>query len=264
MLDTDYIKEIQALDKKEAKEKLDEYAQQFNIKLKKTKSFENMLADLESELTKLANEPLPEDNTGLSISDMIQADDELNGKAVFTGEAPEAALQLLIDEPSNAKLTVKDVGFEVHTPSIKDEGFAVPTSAISDKGFSLEAPIGDSLIIISDNGEVKKIKNEELNQESFNEAMDKLVKIVQESEKEFVLPDGFSPNVNLLGKNPGYVTLPWWIYQWIEATPDWKSKPTSFTHPSAHQTLFSLLYYIKRDGFVRIRETRNSRFYTLS
>jgi len=92
--------------------------------------------------------------------------------------------------------------------------------------------------------------------------MDKVVKIVK-TDETIELPKNFSPNMQLLGKNPGYITLPWWIYQWIKDNPDWKSRPTSFEHPSAHQTLFSLIYYIKRNGSVMIRETRNSSFVTL-
>ncbi|MGU4174539.1 hypothetical protein, partial [Pseudomonas aeruginosa] len=96
MLDKDYIAEIGALEKKEAKEKLAEYAETFGIKLKKTKAFDNMVADLEVELAKLANEPMPEQNDGLSIYDLIQADDEAKGTAIFKDEAKEEA-RLLID-----------------------------------------------------------------------------------------------------------------------------------------------------------------------
>lgn len=262
MLDKDYIKEIQALDKKEAKDKLDEYAQTFGIKLKKTRSFDNMVADLESELAKLANEPMPEDNEGLSISDLIQADDEIEGKALFKDEASDEA-KLLFDAPLTQGIKINDIdqGFYKETPKVNDPGFEVSTPSIIDKGFNVEAPIGDNIIHVSDDGQIIKIPFDNLTQEEFNKEMDKVVKIIKES--EFKLPDNFSPNMQLLGKNPGYVTLPWWIYQWIKDTPNWKSNPTSFQHPSAHQTLFSLIYYIKRDGSVMIRETRNSSFVTL-
>lgn len=243
MLDKDYIEEIRVLDKKEAKAKLDEYASQFSIKLNKTKSFDNMLIDLEVELQKLADEPMPE-TTGLSIADLIEADDAATGKSVFIEEVkPEA--QLLIDSVSNSEpvkiVDVQDIdpGFKVETPAIRDEGFVIATESISDEGFTAEidlsVPAGIQIdtpaITISD---------------------------------KFKLPDNFSPNLHLMGRSPGYATLPWWIYQWIEATPDWKSRPYSFEHASAHQTLLSLIYYINRDGSVMIRETRNSSFITLS
>lgn len=240
MLDKDYIAEISALEKKEAKEKLAEYAETFGIKLKKTKAFDNMVSDLEVELAKLANEPMPEQNDGLSIYDLIQADDEAKGTAIFKDEAKEEA-RLLIDSVSDApQIEVKDV---------------------SPKGLILEAPIGDSIIAVTDDGKIHEIPVTGLTQDSFNDAMDKIVKIETD---EYELPVDFSPTLHLIGRNPGYATLPWWIYQWILETPDWKSRPLSFEHPSAHQTLLSLIYYIKRDGYVQVRETRNSSFATLS
>lgn len=250
MLDKDYIAEIGALEKKEAKEKLAEYAETFGIKLKKTKAFDNMVADLEVELAKLANEPMPEQNDGLSIYDLIQADDEAKGTAIFKDEAKEEA-RLLIDSVTDApQVTVTDI----------DPHFGKPMDPA--KGIILEAPIGDSVIIVSDD-KVHTIPVTAITQEQFNEEMDKAVKIIN-TEDEFTLPDNFSPTLHLIGRNPGYATLPWWIYQWILETPDWKSRPLSFEHPSAHQTLLSLIYYIKRDGSVQVRETRNSSFATLS
>lgn len=241
MLDKDYIAEIGALEKKEAKEKLAEYAETFGIKLKKTKAFDNMVADLEVELAKLANEPMPEQNDGLSIYDLIQADDEAKGTAIFKDEAKEEA-RLLIDSVTDApQVTVTDI----------DPHFAKPMDPV--KGVILEAPIGDSVITVSDD-KVHTIPVTAIIQE------DKVVKTAE----EFTLPDNFSPTLHLIGRNPGYATLPWWIYQWILETPDWKSCPLSFEHPSAHQTLLSLIYYIKRDGSVQVRETRNSSFATLS
>lgn len=241
MLDKDYIAEIGALEKKEAKEKLAEYAETFGIKLKKTKAFDNMVADLEVELAKLANEPMPEQNDGLSIYDLIQADDEAKGTAIFKDEAKEEA-RLLIDSVTDApQVTVTDI----------DPHFAKPMDPV--KGVILEAPIGDSVITVSDD-KVHTIPVTAIIKE------DKVVKTAE----EFTLPDNFSPTLHLIGRNPGYATLPWWIYQWILETPDWKSHPLSFEHPSAHQTLLSLIYYIKRDGSVQVRETRNSSFATLS
>lgn len=250
MLDKDYIAEISALEKKEAKEKLAEYAETFGIKLKKTKAFDNMVADLEIELAKLANEPMPEQNDGLSIYDLIQADDEAKGTAIFKDEAKEEA-RLLIDSVSAdaPQVTVTDI----------DPHFGKPMDPV--KGVILEAPIGDSVVAVTDDGKIHEIPVTGLTQDSFNEAMDKIVKIETD---EYELPADFSPTLHLIGRNPGYATLPWWIYQWILETPDWKSRPLSFEHPSAHQTLLSLIYYIKRDGYVQVRETRNSSFATLS
>lgn len=225
MIDKDYIAELKALDdNKEAKAKLAEYAEQFGIKVKKNKSFDNIVVDIEEALQKLASEPMPETD-GLSIKDLIDAADAAEGLKYDDEEVnPEAAL--LIDSPVKS-----DIKIEV-----------VETDKIPE----------NTDVLIEDTPFVE---------EKFEQAVAEII----ESEKlsVFTLPENFSPNLQLIGKNPGFCTVPWWIYQWIAETPDWKSHPISFEHASAHQTLFSLIYYINRDGSVLIRETRNSSFVTL-
>ncbi|AIK68163.1 minor head protein inhibitor of protease [Citrobacter phage Miller] len=76
---------------------------------------------------------------------------------------------------------------------------------------------------------------------------------------------GFSPTIVLMGRSArsnGYYTCPWWIYDWIKKNPDWYKDPDQCPHYSARDTLKSLVYYIKRDGQVTVRETRNSSFDT--
>lgn len=234
-MDHQYIEELRQLDdKKEAKAKLIEYAEQFGLQLKKSKGFDNLVIDIEAGLKELAAEPVDEVEGGLSISDLIDADDEISGaKAHIEGEteAKEEAV-LLFDAP-----------FE--TPSVIEVPVQIP-----EKELRVEAPIGEVL-------EPQPV----LSENTIEEAVAQIVE--SEKSEPFKLPADFSPHLILMGKNPGYVTLPWWIYQWIKETPDWKSQPTSFPHPSAHQTLFSLLYYIYRDGSILVRETRNSSFVTL-
>ncbi|AEN93940.1 inhibitor of prohead protease gp21 [Escherichia phage Bp7] len=222
-MDTQYIEELRALeDKKEAKAKLIEYGEQFGLKLKKTRSFDNLIIDISEGLKALADEPLPE-TEGLSISDLIDADNELTGgndfiegvepakeEATLLFDAPEAVVEVIeVAELPKVEIIEEDVPFD---------------------------------------------------EEKFKEAV---AKVVELEKPVFSLPENFSPNLLLIGKNPGYCTVPWWIYQWISETPDWKERPTAFQHPSAHQTLFSLIYYINRNGSVLVRETRNSSFVTL-
>ncbi len=234
-MDHQYIEELRQLDdKKEAKAKLIEYAEQFGLQLKKSKGFDNLVLDIEAGLKELAAEPVDEVEGGLSISDLIDADDEISGaKAHIEGEteAKEEAV-LLFDAPSE-------------TPSVIEVPLQIP-----EKELRVEAPIGEVL-------EPQPV----LSENTIEEAVAQIAE--SENSELFKLPDDFSPHLILMGKNPGYVTLPWWIYQWIKETPDWKSRPTSFPHPSAHQTLFSLLYYIYRNGSILVRETRNSSFVTL-
>lgn len=235
IMDHQYIEELRQLDdKKEAKAKLIEYAEQFGLQLKKSKGFDNLVLDIEAGLKELAAEPVDEVEGGLSISDLIDADDEISGaKAHIEGEteAKEEAV-LLFDAPSEA-------------PSVIEVPVQIP-----EKELRVEAPIGEVL-------EPQPV----LSENTIEEAVAQITE--SENSELFKLPADFSPHLILMGKNPGYVTLPWWIYQWIKETPDWKSRPTSFPHPSAHQTLFSLLYYIYRDGSILVRETRNSSFVTL-
>lgn len=235
IMDHQYIEELRQLDdKKEAKAKLIEYAEQFGLQLKKSKGFDNLVLDIEAGLKELAAEPVDEVEGGLSISDLIDADDEISGaKAHIEGEteAKEEAV-LLFDAPSEA-------------PSVIEVPVQIP-----EKELRVEAPIGEVL-------EPQPV----LSENTIEEAVAQITE--SENSELFKLPADFSPHLILMGKNPGYVTLPWWIYQWIKETPDWKSRPTSFPHPSAHQTLFSLLYYIYRNGSILVRETRNSSFVTL-
>lgn len=237
-MDKQYIDDLRGLeDKKEAKAKLIEYAEGFNIQLKKSKGFENLVLDIEAAFKEMAEEPMPEDNEGLSISDLIDAADELEGKNDFVSgdEEAKAEAKLLFDSPA--------IPVSIH----EIKGTIQEQPIIEEKVIHIEAPIGD-------------IKEQPaLSENTFEEAVDKIIK----DESIFELPENFSPHLILMGRNPGYVTLPWWIYQWIKDTPNWKQDPTSFSHASAHQTLFSLIYYIKRNGSVLIRETRNSSFVTL-
>ncbi|UGL60035.1 minor head protein inhibitor of protease [Escherichia phage vB_EcoM_RZ] len=220
MIDKNYIEEIRVLEKKEAKEKLAEYAASLGVDVKKTKTFDNMLADLEAGLKAFADMPMPDDNEGLSITDLIDADDELSGAKFDGDESAKEEAKLLFDAPTEAKVEVVEI----------------------------EEPV---VVVEEDIPFVE---------ERFEAAVAKVI----ESEKPvFALPKNFSPNLMLIGKNPGFCTVPWWIYQWIAETPDWKERPTAFPHPTAHQTLFSLIYYINRNGSVLVRETRNSSFVTL-
>ncbi|UIS66147.1 hypothetical protein [Escherichia phage PSD2001] len=220
MIDKNYIEEIRVLEKKEAKEKLAEYAASLGVDVKKTKTFDNMLADLEAGLKAFADMPMPDDNEGLSITDLIDADDELSGAKFDGDESAKEEAKLLFDAPTEAKVEVVEI----------------------------EEPV----VVVEE--DVPFVE------EKFEAAVAKVI----ESEKPvFTLPKNFSPNLMLIGKNPGFCTVPWWIYQWIAETPDWKERPTAFPHPTAHQTLFSLIYYINRNGSVLVRETRNSSFVTL-
>lgn len=220
MIDKNYIEEIRVLEKKEAKEKLAEYAASLGVDVKKTKTFDNMLADLEAGLKAFADMPMPDDNEGLSITDLIDADDELSGAKFEGDESAKEEAKLLFDAPAEAKVEVVE--------------------------------IKEPVVLVEEDVPFVEEKFEAT-----------VAKVIESEKPVFALPKNFSPNLMLIGKNPGFCTVPWWIYQWIAETPDWKERPTAFPHPTAHQTLFSLIYYINRNGSVLVRETRNSSFVTL-
>lgn len=253
-MDYQYIEDLRALeDKKEAKDKLVAYAEQFGIKVKKTRSFENLVLDIEAGLKELAAEPLPEDNEGLSISDLIDADDELEGKKDFiinNDEGAKEEAKLLFDGPIE-RPEVIDIKAETY--------FEEP---VINAPFIPSAPIGDATITITSEGEVIESPVEPVNEEKLNEAIQHIIESEKSSEV-FELPANYSPSLTKIGPGQGYCTLPWWIYEWISKNPDWKSKPKSFPHHYGTDTILSLIYYIKREGSVRIRETRNSSFVIL-
>lgn len=127
---------------------------------------------------------------------------------------------------------------------------------------------------LDDSIDLPELKDETVDQPTADETVDRPTadetvdqptadKPAVSNEKKSVLPENFTPIFQLMGKAPGYYTLPWWIYEWITKTEDWKSNIDK-AHAFAQSTLYSLVYYIERDGSVEIRETRNSKFVTLT
>lgn len=217
MLDQFYIDELKSIkNEKEAKSKLYDYAKTLGIRVYKKDTLDEMIEMFNKKVADLQNEPLPEQpEDGLTISDLIQADDELNGTVVLNEpEAkPEAIAALKGETPIKHEKPVPHVKKKIEIPIEKNKPEIVETKQTSDL---------------------------------------------------YELPKNFSPLISLIGKNPGYCTLPWWIYEWIVANPEWKTNPEKCPHYHAISTLKSLIYYIKRDGSVQVRETRNSSFITLN
>lgn len=214
-IDYEKVEGFRALDTKEQKGALAEYAQtEFGVKLNKQKSFDNMLADL------VAAVPTEEEKTELLIDSPDPAIAAYTGETVM-GEpvinAPNIP-DVVIDASQDFMNYVQEVA-----PEVADQIQLVPDV--------VEAPVSDS----------------------------------NESEADMVWLDGFSPTIVLMGRSArsnGYYTCPWWIYDWIKQNPDWHKDPDQCPHYSARDTLKSLVYYMKRDGQVTVRETRNSSFDT--
>lgn len=117
--------------------------------------------------------------------------------------------------------------------------------------------LSGSQLLIPNTGQIFKLKTPDV--------VEAPVSASDESKGDLVWLDTFSPTIFLMGRSArsnGYYTCPWWIYDWIKKNPDWYKDPDSCPHASAIDTIKSLVYYIKRDGEVTVRETRNSRFET--
>lgn len=240
MFDKEYFEELRAIaaseDKeaqKTAKTELADYAKQFDIKVKKTLSLENMIEFVETELTKLASEmeeETPEDGT--SINDLILAADTADDKVVFDEVDPS-----LVEAMKEPEIVIEETKEE--SPAVEPVVEEVKSDVEEAPEVKVESPVAN---IFSDEAEHRSPAHDT---DSFCDLT------------------GFRPTICLIGGGRGYYSCPWWIFDWIVNTPDWKKYPERFPHAYVHDTLKSLIYYIKRDGSVKVRETKHSQFHTL-
>ncbi|EPR6132839.1 hypothetical protein ACU7KR_002070 [Escherichia coli] len=240
MFDKEYFEELRAIaasDDKEAqktaKTELADYAKQFDIKVKKTLSLENMIEFVETELTKLASEmeeETPAEGTG--INDLILAADTADDKVVFDEVDPS-----LVEAMKEPEIVIEETKEE--SPAVEPVVEEVKSDVEEAQEVKVESPVAN---IFSDEAEHRSSANDT---DSFCDLT------------------GFRPTICLIGGGRGYYSCPWWIFDWIVNTPDWKKYPERFPHAYVHDTLKSLIYYIKRDGSVKVRETKHSQFHTL-
>lgn len=237
-IDSEYVAEIKLLDKKDAKEALANYAKEyFNFDLKKSKSFDNMVVQLEEFIANYKEEDIPH-GEGFSTSDLLDAVDHLDGKDMFNEADPD-----VVDK-------IKDIVSD--TVVISEPAAELPPETMT----VIDVNVETGTTLVETNISLGKY-------DTLLEAAQVVKADEEKAAAEYDLK-GFSPNLYMMGHHPGYAHLPYWIYDWILQNPDWKKNPEKCTHWEAHQTLKSLLYYIRRDGQVRIRESRNSRFHVLN
>lgn len=240
MFDKEYFEELRAIaasDDKEAqktaKAELADYAKQFDIKVKKTLSLENMIEFVETELTKLASEMEEETPAeGTSINDLILAADTADDKVVFDEVDPS-----LVEAMKEPEIVIEETKEE--SPEVEPVVEEVKSDVEEAPEVKVESPVAN---IFSDEAEHRSPAHDT---DSFCDLT------------------GFRPTICLIGGGRGYYSCPWWIFDWIVNTPDWKKYPERFPHAYVHDTLKSLIYYIKRDGSVKVRETKHSQFHTL-
>lgn len=240
MFDKEYFEELRAIaasDDKEAqktaKTELADYAKQFDIKVKKTLSLENMIEFVETELTKLAFEMEEETPAeGTSINDLILAADTADDKVVFDEVDPS-----LVEAMKEPEIVIEETKEE--SPAVEPVVEEVKSDVEEAPEVKVESPVAN---IFSNEAEHRSPAHDT---DSFCDLT------------------GFRPTICLIGGGRGYYSCPWWIFDWIVNTPDWKKYPERFPHAYVHDTLKSLIYYIKRDGSVKVRETKHSQFHTL-
>lgn len=240
MFDKEYFGELRAIaesnDKeaqKAAKTELADYAKQFDIKVKKTLSLENMIEFVETELTKLASEMEEETPAeGTSINDLILAADTADDKVVFDEVDPS-----LVEAMKEPEIVIEETKEE--SPAVEPVVEEVKSDVEEAPEVKVESPVAN---IFSNEAEHRSPAHDT---DSFCDLT------------------GFRPTICLIGGGRGYYSCPWWIFDWIVNTPDWKKYPERFPHAYVHDTLKSLIYYIKRDGSVKVRETKHSQFHTL-
>lgn len=78
-----------------------------------------------------------------------------------------------------------------------------------------------------------------------------------------LLPPDFSPCFVPMGDKFIFYPLSYWIWDWVEKTPDWKERVVEYPRIKEHQFLYSLIYYINLYGSFTVRETRNGEYKTL-
>lgn len=236
MIDQARIDEIKELPTKEAKSALVEYAQEFGIKLNKTKTVQNMIQDLETGLNELAQEPMPEQE-GLSTSDILKATAELDG-LVADKEVDQELLDQVQSLSNGTDLNELPSGvYVVETPNTEFK-------EVQEVKPEVTQPVIEHIEVVQEVLPDEPIKPVEVETQ--------------------VLPKGFNPSFALIGSTPGYYTLAWWLWDWIETTPDWKNKIHECQHTRDHNILYSLVYYIQKNKSVQVRETRNSKYFTLT
>ena len=240
MFDKEYFEELRAIaasddkeSQKAAKTELADYAKQFDIKVKKTLSLDNMIEFVETELTKLASEMEEETPAeGTSINDLILAADTADDKVVFDEVDPS-----LVEAMKEPEIVIEETKEE--SPAVEPVVEEVKSDVEEAPEVKVESPVAN---ILSDEAEHRSPAHDT---DSFCDLT------------------GFRPTICLIGGGRGYYSCPWWIFDWIVNTPDWKKYPERFPHAYVHDTIKSLIYYIKRDGSVKVRETKHSQFHTL-
>lgn len=238
-IDQEKVDGFKDLDQKESKLALADYAQnEFGVKLVRNKTFENMLSDLQ--------EALDEKRAALPTDEELAAEPAID----FTPPAAPPGVKL---EPAEQPFDLVHAVVKLEDEKTEDpnDGFKPAPEVLSGSAVDFVDPQANTV-----DAETLTSTSGSVNSEADNVPPG-----------EITWMDGFSPTISLMGsgdRSNGYYTCPWWIFDWINQNPStWYTHPEGCPQASAVPVLKSLAWYIKRDGQVTIRETRNSRFFDL-
>lgn len=81
---------------------------------------------------------------------------------------------------------------------------------------------------------------------------------------DIILPPDFTPCFVPMGSVESFYPLSYWINDWIQEHKNWKEIIHEYPRVQEHKFLYTLLYYIKKEGQFTIRETRNGEYITLN
>ena len=240
MIDMDKIEEFKALPAKQAKVELQKYAlEALSLKVTKSKtSVAKMVEAILDEADKQANgvevlvstKPPEVDVNVQSTTEIIEID------TPFDEEKLDEALKVIRDEtPDDAPVGTSQAK---EIAALMDADFVAEMNAIAE-------PINSEQLTIKTPADV-------------------VIKPVTQSKsaKIIVDVDKFRPVVQLTGApNVAYMNLSYWLYQWIENTPDWINRIVEYPNVGDRKMLKTVAYYVLLKGSVRIRESRNSAYF---
>lgn len=225
---SDIESQFGSLSAAEGKKKLADYAlKNYDIKLARNKSFENMMNDFESEVNAKFEAARAEAGDAKETIDMGERVDLSKGieldpdKMDIDDETPETTEQPVVAEPS----------VEIVDQDQVEEKPAIPFSELK-----IEAPTATEIT----------------------------TQVEEKPVSDFVLsfPEDYAPKYRLVGpEGRAFINVPYWIHDWMQGR-NWKIEIAEC--PYDKELLKSLAFYIERDGSVAIRESRNSKFIVIS
>lgn len=237
MVEYDVLVGYKSLPQAEAKAKLQEYAAGFGIKVKKQLSVDNMIKAILEQADALANDveivssvsnPEPTLSTGVDLEVPLTRVESVSGPSVDL----IADFNQTFGEPA----PIKDL------PKVQE--------ALTNEIVNGTLHIGDTAVQMGLTGELNAKVYVSPNME-----------VVMTG--EYVIPEDFAP-LALIGRNPGFINIPYWAFDHIQNNiKTWKltSKFNEFEPKRDLVYLQSVLYYIKKNGSVCVRESRNSSYH---